>query len=176
MRGAINGVFMARRPLAQTPRAGWVSDSPVESDRGSRDVSLERGLRQTYDEEDFQYLLAVEQERSERSGRPYLLLRVDLQDQPGVSAPIDPMVAPTLFAGLWLCLRETDVVGWYLRDRVAGAVLTELGDGPLIHVCRIVGQTVRGVLRESLASEIARRLRVRVCQYPGPGRIDVETR
>jgi hypothetical protein len=133
-----------------------------EPDRCSSGVSLEGRLGQAYNEEAFQYFLAIERTRSERSGRPFLLLLVDLVEQPGVSARIDPMVAPKLFSALWLCLRESDFIGWYREERVAGAVLTELGDGPATEVSCLVGQKIGRVLRERLPSDVARRLRVRV--------------
>ena len=118
----------------------------------------------TYNEAAFRYFLALERKRSGSSGRPFLLLLVDLKEQPVVS------VAPKLFSTLWLCLRETDFIGWYREERVAGAVLTELGDGPRTEVPRLVGQRVRRVLCESLPSDVARQLRVRVYQHPEPGR------
>ena len=92
-------------------------------------------------------------------------------EQSGVSVRIDPIVAPKLFSALWLCLRETDNFGWYREERVAGAVLTGLGDGPPTEVCRLVGQRVRGVLSEGLPSNVTRRLRVRVYQQPERERI-----
>jgi hypothetical protein len=89
---------------------------------------------------------------------------VDLKEQPGVS------VAAQVFAGLWRCLRDTDFIGWYREERVAGAMLTELGDAPLREVPRLVSQRVREVLRESLPSDVARRLQVHVYRHPEPGR------
>lgn len=154
------------------PRGGAVSDMGGESDRCSCGVALESRLGQAYNEEAFRYFLAIERKRSERSGHPLLLLLVDLKEQPGVNVRIDPIVAPKLFSGLRLCLRETDIIGWYREERVAGAALTEVGDGPQTDVSRLVGQRVRGVLRECLPAEVARRLRVRVYQHPEPERID----
>src|SRR5207249_10194531 len=83
------------------------------SDRCACGVALEGRLGEAYNEEAFRYFLAIERKRSERSGRPFLLLLVDLKEQSGVTVRIDPMVAPKLFSALWLCLRETDCVGWY---------------------------------------------------------------
>ena len=136
------------------------------TDRPSHGVALEGRRSQAYDEEAFRYFLAIERKRSER----FVLLLVDLKEQPGVGARIDPAVARKLFSGLWLHLRDSDFVGWYREERVAGAVLTELGDAPFREVPRLVGQRVRGVLRESLPSDVARRLQVHVYRHPEPGR------
>src|SRR2546428_9238677 len=82
------------------------------------------------------------------------------------------MVANNLFSNLRLCLRETDFVGWYREERVAGAVLIELGDRRPTEVSRLVGQRVSGVLCESIPSNVARRLQVHVYQHPESERID----
>jgi hypothetical protein len=128
---------------------------------------LESRRGDAYNEEAFRYLLSIERKRSERSGRAFLLLLVDLKEQPGASLRIDPIVAGKLFSALWRCLRETDFVGWYREDRVAGAVLlTQLVDGPLMEVCGLVGQRVSAVLSEGLPPDVMHRLRVNVCQLP----------
>ncbi len=138
------------------------------SDRCACRVALEGRLGQAYNEEAFLYFLAIERKRSERSGRPFLLLLVDLKEQPGVRACIDTTVARKLFSGLWLCLRETDFIGWYREERVAGALLAEFRHGPRTKVSRMVIQRVSAVLCERLSPDVARRLQVRVYQYPAP--------
>jgi len=165
-RGATNGALTELLPLPATPGGGAVSDMQGESDRCSCGVALEGRLGQAYNEQAFRYFLAIERKRSERSGCPFLLLLVDLKEQSGVTVRIDPMVAPKLFSALWLCLRETDCVGWYREERVAGAVLTELGDRHPTEVCRLIGQRVGGVLNEGLPANVAHRLQVRVYQHP----------
>ncbi len=136
------------------------------SERCACGVALEGRGGQAYNEAAFRYFLAMERKRSERSGRPVLLLLVDLKDQPGVSAPIDPVLARRLFAGLWGCLRESDFVGWYREGRVAGAVLTESRNRPRTDVARLVSQRVSDALCARVPSGVARRLRVRVYQDP----------
>ena len=138
-----------------------------ESDRGSRGVALESRLGQANDEEAFLYFLAMERKRSERSGSPFLLVLVDLKEEPGASVRIAPAVSARIFSCLWLSLRETDVVGWYREERVAGAVLTQLAAGPLAEVCDEVVQRVTDGLREGLPAHVAPRLQVRVYQL-GP--------
>jgi len=141
-----------------------------ESDRCSCGIALEGRLVQAYNEEAFRYFLAIEQKRSKHSGRPFLLLLVDLKDRPGAGGRIAPAVASKLFSGLRLCLRETDFVGWCREGRVVGAVLTELGDSPGTEAARLIGQRVSRVLCESLPSDVARCVQVRVYQHPEAGR------
>ena len=138
----------------------------VESDRCLSGVALEGRLGHAYNEEAFRYLLAIERKRSERSDRPFLLLLIDLKEPEGANARLDSMAASNLFSNLWLCLRETDCVGWYHEERVAGAVLTELGDRRPTEVSRLIGQRVNARLYERLPSDVARCLRVRIYQHP----------
>ena len=146
-RGAINGALTERLPLPPTPGEGV-------------------RLGQAYNEQAFRYFLAIERKRSERSGHPFLLLLVDLKEQEGAKASLDSMVANNLFSNLRLCLRETDFVGWYREERVAGAVLIELGDRHPTEVSRLIGQRVSERLYESLPSGVARRLQVCIYQHP----------
>ena len=80
-----------------------------------------------YNEEAFQYLLALEYKRFARSQRPFVLALIEEAAVPEPS-PIAPAVGPQVFAALAHSLRETDVIGWYREGRVVGALLTHLGD------------------------------------------------
>src|SRR5262249_42565228 len=91
-----------------------------------------------------------------------LLLLVDLKDQPGASPRIDAPLARPLLSGLWRCLRDTDIIGWYREGLVAGAVLTESRHRPLANVSRVVCPRVSPVLGGRLPADVAPRLRVRV--------------
>src|SRR4029453_4452403 len=74
---------------------------------------------QAYNEEAFRYFLEIERKRSEASGRPLLLLLVDLVSQSGFDAApgIDHTTADRVLSALALSLRETDFVGWHLEGR-----------------------------------------------------------
>jgi hypothetical protein len=134
------------------------------ADRRSYGVSLEGRLGQAYNEDAFRYFLQIERKRAARANRPVLLLLLDLRDQPANSPRIDPVLAARLFSGLWRCLRDTDVVGWYREERVAGAVLTQVDEGPRSEVTRVARERVITALCHDLSADVARRLRVRVYQ------------
>jgi len=172
-RGAIRGALTERLPLTPTPEGGAVSDLRADPDMCPSGVALEDRLGHAYNEQAFRYLLAIEQKRSERSGCPFLLLLVDLKEKSGIGVRIDPMVASKLFSALGLCLRETDVVGWYREERVAGAVLIELGERRPTEVSRLIGQRVKDRLYAGLPSNVARRLQVRIYQHPELEGIDL---
>jgi hypothetical protein len=136
---------------------------------GTRKRSQPSGPLEPYDERTFQYLLGLEQRRSDRSGRPFVLVLVDTGTDGNSRARIDPEVATTIFSGLSQCLRETDFLGWYEDGRRAGAVLTELGDGPGSDSRELINEKVltRGFL-ERLPSDVARQLQIQVTRYPTP--------
>lgn len=119
-----------------------------------------------YSEEVFRHFLAIERKRAERSGRPFLLLLADLAEQASSETRINTDLAVKLFSGLSRCLRETDFIGWHREERVAGAVLTELGGGSGGEIDHQVGQRVGAALRTSLPAEVARRLQISVYRYP----------
>jgi hypothetical protein len=110
-------------------------------------------------------LLAVESKRSERSGRHAVLLLVVLKEAERESR-LDTDVATKLFWGLRACLRETDFVGWYRKDWVVGAVLTQLSgafeSGPAFEI----GQKVTRFLCGHVPANNARAVDVQVYQLP----------
>jgi len=133
-------------------------------DRQSYGFALEGRLGMAYNEQAFRYFLEIERKRAARAQRPVVLLLIDTKDSPPSGGHVDPVLAARLFSGLWRCLRETDVVGWYREDRVAGAVLTQLDDALGPDVSRLIRQRVNGTLCDGLSPDVARRLRVRVYQ------------
>jgi hypothetical protein len=117
-----------------------------------------------YSEEAFQYLLAVERKRSVRSGQPAILLLVRPR-QNGVEVPLNAEVAETLFTSLRGCIRETDFIGWYRKDYVVGAVLTQVGDR--LGSCRScsMGEKVTKVWGR-MPEQVADGLEVKASQLP----------
>jgi len=126
-------------------------------------VALEGRLGQGYEEKAFRYFLEIERKRSARSGRPFLLLLVDLKERPKSHLDIDPVVATNLFASLSLCLRGTDVIGWYREGRAVGAVMPQAAR-PHEEVPRLIRQRVVKALREGFSSDVARRFQIHVYQ------------
>jgi hypothetical protein len=120
-----------------------------------------------FDERTFRYVLRLEQRRSDRSGRPFLLVLLDAGNDRAGSALVD-VNAGTIFTILSRCLRDTDLIGWYEDGRRVAAVLTELGDGPEPDIREVVSEKVTRGLFERLPADIARRLHIEVFRYPGP--------
>jgi hypothetical protein len=130
---------------------------------------VESRLGQAYNEAAFRYFLAVERRALERSSGSLLLLLVGLRRRAGMSGRIEQGVAAHVFSGLWLSLRETDVVGWFRDGRVIGAVLADL-EGQAAPAIAGIRERVAGRLPEGLPAVVAGRLRIRVYQVPSrPG-------
>jgi hypothetical protein len=134
----------------------------ADIDRRACGVALEGRLGQAYNEDAFWYFLTIELKRAARLRRPCLLLLVGLKGRSKPDVRIRPALATKLFLSLWQSLRETDVIGWYREDRVAGAVLSQLPDGP--SQPRVIRERVAGALYERLHADLARYFEVHVYQ------------
>lgn len=126
--------------------------------------AVEDRTGQAYNEEAFRHFLSIERARVQRGNRSFLLLLVRLKKDAERGCGIGPAVAARLFAGLALCVREVDFVGWYRNEQVAGAVLTQGPEAPTPETPERIARRVRAVLSQSLPSGVARRLHVRVLQ------------
>jgi len=123
------------------------------------------GHGEAYNEDAFHHFLAIERKRSEVSARPFLLLLVEFDPS---FACVGRDLAGQIFTALSLSLRDTDVVGWYRSDRIAGALLTDLGDAPEVHAPEQISARVQGMLRQQLPPAAGSSVQVRI--YPAPAR------
>ena len=136
----------------------------AKSVRCSCGVALESSLGQAYNEEAFQYFLAIERERGERKRRSTILVLIHMKKQPGTSGRIPPVVAARIFSALWRGVREVDVIGWFREERVAGAVLMQGADPLAADVHQRVRRRITAMLNERVPASVAFRLHVRVLQ------------
>jgi hypothetical protein len=123
------------------------------------------GHGEAYNEQAFHHFLSIERKRSEASSRPFLLLLVEFDKHLGLPVPIGHDVASSLFAALAASLRDTDVIGWYREQRIAGAVLTDLGEAPQT-IMPAITQRVRAFVQDDLPRGIASLVQVRLYQLP----------
>jgi len=110
------------------------TDLNIDSGRDSLVLfqrSDEYDLREDYllGEDYFHQLLSLERKRTERSGKPALLLLIDMSGFSQLSER--SRVAEEINLVLFSILRDTDVKGWYRRGSVVGVILTEIGDSDL---------------------------------------------
>ncbi len=143
-----------------------MSESRTNFDACSCGLAPEGGAGDSYNEEAFHHLVAVERKRTARSNRPFVLLLLDFKKEQGGEGEIAPSTATKLFAGLERALRETDFVGWYRHGRVVGAVLTHFEDRAMTQIARVVSDRLHSELRRELPAESLRRIQVRAYRRP----------
>jgi len=82
------------------------------------------GEREILHEDDFKRMISVERKRTERSRKPFLLMLLETGGhQP--SEQNTNVLAKSL-AALRASARETDVIGWYKEESIAGVMFTDL--------------------------------------------------
>ena len=116
-------------------------------------------------QEAFLEMLRLERRRTERSGRPFVMVLVSGKDlQPESSRELaDPLVE-----ALSVCIRETDVLGWYAQNTALGLLMTELGES-LDGTIEAITHKVTAALQSSLPSKTYRRLSIVVRVFPEDG-------
>jgi hypothetical protein len=129
---------------------------------GSFSLALDRDLLHVYGESAFHYFLDIEAERSIRSSRPCVLLRVDLKDRHGVPTRMTRATSEQLFVVLAQSMRESDFIGWYEDQRVAGAVLTEVAEQRQNEGIRCTVDRIRRRFETDFPVDVSSRLDIRV--------------
>jgi len=122
---------------------------------------------EAYNEQAFRYFLELERDRSELSGRPFLLLLVDVKrDSVDLEPQLDALTSRQLFSALTQCLRDTDFLGWYREQRTIGAVLTQDTPAAGTEISDLVARRVTNGLRYELPASLSAQLHLRVYQLP----------
>jgi hypothetical protein len=162
-RSLVEERFDAEVRAADAASADWWADL----ERCSCDLAG-ASVGHAYNEEAFRYFLDIERKRSEVSGRPFLLLLIDLKRdaRSELESPIEPANEGPLFAALTRCLRETDFVGWYRANRSIGAVLTQDTSAALAGTTEFVAGRITQALQAELPASVSARLQLRIYQLP----------
>jgi exopolysaccharide biosynthesis polyprenyl glycosylphosphotransferase len=129
----------------------------VKLSRSSASVTPPRGLPvtgQTYSvlaEEPFQRMIALERKRTERSGKPFLLMLLDA----GHCLPSDKngRVLGKILSALSLSTRDTDVTGWYKNHSIVGVMFTDVNADERESILGTMMSRVSETLRNNLSLE-----------------------
>jgi len=111
-------------------------------------VSVERSA---FNEEAFRRMLVVERKRTERSGKPFLLMLVGIGSLR--CSEKNGKALDSLLSALLSCTRETDVVGWYQERATIGAMFTGLMVEDRNLVLSTILTRVSNTLRDMLTFE-----------------------
>src|SRR5262249_41730276 len=79
-----------------------------------------------FDEASFAKILGFERKRTDRSQRPFLLVLLTLRTRPRGGQRQRATLVENVIQSLQLCVRQTDLLGWYKQNTVLGAIFTEL--------------------------------------------------
>jgi len=118
-----------------------------------------------YNEQIFRCLLNSESKRSERSGRSFKILLIYSTDKQGLIVQMHRDVVDTVVKALFRSLRETDFIGWYLKGRIVGGVLTVLGQDSAMEMSRRIQQCLMDILRVEVNVEENSGLQIRICHH-----------
>ncbi len=116
-----------------------------------------------YPEGEFNSLIHIERKRTERSGKPFLLMLVDVkafEKQKG-KAKVMEKIAYTLCS----CSRKIDIKGWYRRGAVFGVVFTEIARAAQAVNERIMKKMLHG-LSLTLRPDELQKVKISLHPYP----------
>ena len=99
----------------------------------------------------FQRMVTLERKRTERSGKPCLLMLLDAGD--GLLTERKRQLLEKIIAALLAFTRETDVTGWYKQGRVAGAIFTEINPESLEFILKTMLARFKQTLGGELSNE-----------------------
>jgi hypothetical protein len=139
-------------------------------ERDSEALTMDSRIAEAYNEDAFRYFLTIERQRSEASGRPFLLLLIDF-GKGSRRTPIDAATAERLFEALGSCLRDTDFVGWYRQGQIVGGVLTQDSSDVESDVVTCVTDRVHGAIAANLPPVVLDRVQVRAYQVPSAAKL-----
>ncbi len=131
---------VAHSPVAESPSLGEDRESPLLG------------------EDSFQQVLALERKRSERSGKPVLLMLLNLRNF-GLH-PVSHKLLSQLNALLFAVTRETDIKGWYANQLILGVIYTEIGNADLLEARDTIYRKVDEGLGDILSGEERRQVEI----------------
>jgi lipopolysaccharide/colanic/teichoic acid biosynthesis glycosyltransferase len=109
---------------------------------------LTPGEREVFSEGSFKRMIALERKRSERSQEPFLLMLVEVSENP--DSPTSHKVLDRMISVLMNASRDTDIVGWYRERATLGVVFTELITSDRNLIRNTILARVSALVREEL--------------------------
>jgi lipopolysaccharide/colanic/teichoic acid biosynthesis glycosyltransferase len=107
--------------------------------------------RSVLNEVAFHRMIALERKRTERSGKPFLLMLLDMGNS--LRSDKNGKALDRILSALSLTTRETDVTGWYRSNEVVGVMFTEFGADDRNAILSTMMTRVSETLRSNLNSQ-----------------------
>ncbi len=111
----------------------------------------------------FVRLLRLERRRTERSGKPFLLVLIRGSE---IQVAAHPPLANTISTALSSRMRETDILGWYKQNETLALLTTEFGEATVDVSVAAIALKVSVALENALGLEAYRRLTVEYRIFP----------
>ncbi len=127
---------------------------------GQRNNAFHDCVYDCYGQEYFHEMLVLERKRSERSGRPFLVMTLDFKGIAGDRKRFESIkVAVKTISQL---TRSTDIRGWYENGVVMGVIFTEMNNPET--------GTLREKIERSFSEEQLAGIRISFYRFPGDGK------
>jgi exopolysaccharide biosynthesis polyprenyl glycosylphosphotransferase len=120
-----------------------------------------------YDENIFQKFLCIERKRSERSGRPFLLMLIDIKRVVDSDKGRDAF--KKIVSQLNMHARETDIIGWHSYKSVIGIIFTEVGEKDKNFKMRQITQRIQNSLFYVVESQYFHKTNLSMRWFPDDG-------
>jgi exopolysaccharide biosynthesis polyprenyl glycosylphosphotransferase len=115
------------------------------------------------DENLFQRMLLLERRRCERTGVPFALVLLEMQD---VSRTVSVSAMEEIGTALGGAMRETDITGWYVQSSTIGILLTTLNGTDRVTIESIIAERVKRVLSRRLLPTQVEKIRMSCHLFP----------
>ena len=116
-------------------------------------------------EDAFRSILHLETKRTERSGVPFLLMLLTVEEIAG-SRDREALLFETALS-LFTAVREADIKGWYRHDAVLGVIFTEINEMGERTIGKILAK-VHGALCSRIGVELANKVGISVRVFSNP--------
>lgn len=136
-------------------RSRLVCSPPVESRDATSDWFFPR--------ETFLRLLVFERKRTERSGRPFVLMLLESGNL--LKDGADPGVLDKLLTALRRSTRETDIKGWYDAGSTMGVIFADIGPEPTVGA-RALFPRISDAFGSTLSIEQIKEIRLSLHRFP----------
>lgn len=107
--------------------------------------------RMVFNEDVFKRMIAIERKRTERTKEPFLLMLLELGSNRN-TGKIEKSLEGVMSA-MRSCTRETDILGWYKDQKVAGTIFTGLTIDDKNAILSAILSKVNTALRRELPAE-----------------------
>jgi lipopolysaccharide/colanic/teichoic acid biosynthesis glycosyltransferase len=115
-------------------------------------------------EEAFVSMLYLERRRAERAKKRYALLLLDVKD--ALDGTQKLRTAEKITQTLCEMTRETDIIGWYLREQVLGIICTEIGKAEVSDIRKCLTEKFREAFERILGLEKAAQITLSFHFFP----------